>query len=141
MRTLPEADLGDRLREIEAWLIEKKGAAFVRRLKTNIAFGVPGFIVLNALFSPVRLTCLWIQVPVAVAYSWLTAQYRFTGFKSGAALLATQFVLLFLTGKARFVGVGGATEPGLVDWFGILLFFAFGLVLGVAEEGRIQDDG
>ena len=103
---------------------------------------MPCFIILNALFSPVRLGFIWVQIPVAVAYSWLAARFRFTGFVSGATLLAAQFVLLFLTGYTGIIGGWGFEAIGrLTYWMGVFLFFAFGLVLGIAEEARIQDDG
>jgi hypothetical protein len=75
-------------------------------------------------------------VPGAIAYSWLAAHYRFTGFVSGLTFLAAELVILVLAGE------GDIFSGGLLDLLylvGAVLFFCLGMFLGMSEDSRSKD--
>lgn len=128
------------MREVFDFLEQRHGPAFVRRLKRNLLVTVPGMPLLNLLLSPLGYHALWLQVPVAIAYSFLTARHRFTGFVSGLTFLGAELVLLFLAD--RTVTLGGAGLAALANFtylIGLVVFFAAGVGIGVMESSSIED--
>jgi hypothetical protein len=102
-----------------------------RRLVRYAIAGAVGFPLLNLLFLPAGTSMLWLQVLLGAAYGGFVAVLRPTGMVAGFAFMALALAAQAIVGKGSLLSIGMVIV--------CLVYFCFGLALGIDEENRIAD--